>query len=272
MTDMTNDPRPHIERLTRDLRDASTTLSDDEARFLVDAYYIIQEDRKRTGNQKLAMKNEPHALLAWFFEQNELLENQIKGALDRYSSAKPAGVWMKSIYGIGPVIAAGLLAHIDIKKAETVGHIWRFAGLDPTVTWGKGQKRPWNADLKTLCWKIGQSFMKFSNRDECYYGHKYREQKAKYIERNESGLYRERAAELAPKFGHTTDARRHLSGGKLPPAHIDAMARRWAVKLFLAHMHEVWYELELGRKPPLPYPIAILGHAHYIPPPPPPTN
>ena len=37
--------------------------------------------------------------------------------------------------GIGPVIAAGLLANIDIKQAPTVGHIWRFAGLDPTNKW-----------------------------------------------------------------------------------------------------------------------------------------
>jgi hypothetical protein len=53
----------------------------------------------------------------------------------------------------------------------------------------------------------------------------------------------------------------------LPPAQIDNRARRYAVKLFLAHLHHVWYETEFGEAPPKPYPIAIMGHAHYIMPP-----
>jgi hypothetical protein len=44
-----------IERLTKDLKEAAITLSDDEARFLVDAYYAMQENRKRTDNQVRAL-------------------------------------------------------------------------------------------------------------------------------------------------------------------------------------------------------------------------
>ena len=54
--------------------------------------------------------------------------------------------------------------------------------------------------------------------------------------------------------------------GILPDGHIHARAKRYAVKLFLAHLHSVWYEIEFGREPPLPYAIAILGHAHHIKP------
>jgi Transposase IS116/IS110/IS902 family len=257
----------HINRLSRDLKDAAYTLSDEEARFLVDAYYIVQEDRKRSGNQVRSMDQEPHLLLAWFFDQNRILEQQVKSALDRYSSSKDIGLWMKSQYGIGPVIAAGLMAHIDIKKAPTVGHIWAFAGLDPTRKWEKGQKRPHNAALKTLCWKIGQSFMKFSNEEACFYGHLYRQRKEFYVKKNEAGDYKEQAAALLPKFKPTTEAHGHLSKGVLPPAQIDARARRWAVKMFLSHMHEVWYELAHGVKPPACFAIAILKHGHYLPPP-----
>lgn len=257
----------HVTRLDRDLRDAAYTLSDEEARFLVDAYYIIQEDRKRSGNQARSMEKEPHALLAWFFDQNKIMETQVKAALDRYSSSKPIGQWMKSQFGIGPVIAAGLLAHIDIEKAPTAGHIWAFAGLDPNRKWEKGQKRPHNASLKTLCWKIGQSFMKFSNDEECFYGHHYRRAKEAYVFKNDTGGFTERAAELLPKYRKTTEAYGHLSAGKLPPAHIDAMARRKAVKLFLSHMHEVWYQLHYNKPPPGCFATAILKHAHYIPPP-----
>lgn len=166
------------------------------------------------------------------------------------------------------MIAAELLAHIDITRCPTVGHIWRFAGLDPTSKWEKKQKRPWNAALKTLCWKVGQSFMKFSNRDDCYYGKVYRARKEYEIARNEAGGNAAAVAEgLARIKDKNTEAYKHLIAGRLPPGQIDARARRYAVKLFLSHFHAVWYEQHFGTKPPLPYPIAMLGHAHLIPPP-----
>jgi len=253
-------------RLSRDLIKASSTMTTMEARYLVDAYYLMQDDRKRAHNQVRAMEEEPHSVIGWLAGQSETLEGQIKRALDQYSDSHPAGTWLKSNYGIGPVIAAGLLAHIDIRKAPTVGHIWRFAGLDPTLKWEKGQKRPFNAELKTLCWKLGQSFMKFSNKDECVYGAVYREHKAKYVSRNEAGDYTGRAAEILTekKFRAETDAFKHLSGGKLPPAQIDARARRYTVKLFLSHLQCVWWFIEFNELPSAPYAIAQKDHTHFI--------
>jgi hypothetical protein len=264
---MTMTDFPAIERLAKDLRDATATMSEKEARFLVDAYYIIQEDRKRSKNQVTAMGGEPHSVLAWFFNQNQTLEAQIKAGLDRYSLSKPIGRWARDVFGIGPVITAGLIAHIDIGMCPTVGHIWRFAGLDPSIRWEKGQKRPWNASLKTLCWHIGQSFMKLHNDDRCFYGKIYEKRKAFENERNDRGDNAELAKQLALKFKKTTDAYVHLMAGRLPPAQIDARARRYATKLFLAHLHQRWYELEFGKPAPLPYPIAHLGHVHVIDPP-----
>jgi hypothetical protein len=255
-----------IQRLSRDIASAAATLSADEARFLVDAYYMMQEDRKRAHNQVRALgeTGEPHAVIAWLASQSETLEDQIKRALDKYTQAHAMGSWMREVTGIGPIISAGLLAHIDITKAPTVGHIWRFAGLDPTTSWDKGEKRPWNAALKTLCWKAGQSFMKFSAHEDCYYGHIYRERKAYEVTRNDTGGNAEtaKAALAAKKIGKDTEAFGHLSAGKLPPAQIDARARRYAVKLFLSHMWEEWYRRHYNAEPPLPYPIAHLGHAH----------
>lgn len=256
-----------VRRLTKKDLDAARVLTDDEARYLVDYYYLCQDDRKRANNQVRAMTEdsdgpEPSSLVAWLAEQADTLENQIKRALDVYTQAHEMGSWMREIVGIGPVISAGLLAHIDIEKAPTVGHIWRFAGLDPTLTWDKGQKRPWNAKLKTLCWKTGQSFMKLSNHEKGYYGQLYRQRKDYEIARNDSGTNAALAAELAPKFGKTTEAHGHYMAGHLPPAQIDARARRYAVKQFLADLHGEWFRRHFGTEPPLPYPIAILGHAH----------
>ena len=45
-----NDMTP-IQRLTRDLANASRTMSDAEARFLVDAYYQMQDARIRSDGQ-----------------------------------------------------------------------------------------------------------------------------------------------------------------------------------------------------------------------------
>ena len=260
-----------ITKLTKDLKNASTTLGRDEARFLVDAYYIIQEDRKRSWNQdrSLEKENEPHELLRWFAEQSESLEGQIAKALDAYSASLPEGQWARRQVGIGPVITAGLLAHIDLETTTTATKLWRYAGLDPTSKWEKGKKRPWNAGLKLLCWKAGESFVKTCNNEKSFYGPVYSTRKKLEIERNEEGLFAEQAANIlvAKKIGKDTDAYKAYSVGKLPPAHIHARARRYATKLFLSHYLEMAQRAN-GIEPTTPYIIAIGGHADYIPPPP----
>jgi hypothetical protein len=261
-----------VQRLTRDLRNASRTLSKLEARFMVDAYYQMQKDRIRAAHQTrtLAKSDEPHDVLAWFAEQREVLEDQVRRALDAYSAGQLVGVWARSITGIGPVIAAGLLANINIEKAPTVGHIWRFAGLDPTVKWERGTKRPWNGSLKRLCWLIGESFVKVSNNENDTYGKVYAARKAREIERNDAGAFADQAAAslVAKKFGADTEARKHYEAGKLPPARIHLRAERYAVKLFLSHLHCVWYFAEHGELPPKPYALTEAGgHAHFVGPP-----
>lgn len=255
-------------KLSRDLKTAAATLSPREIRYLVDAYYQLQEYRKSTANQSRSMDEsaEPHEVISWLETNVALLERNIKSVLDTQTSATRVGRWSKSIVGIGPVIAAGLAAHIDITKAPTVGHIWRFAGLDPTMEWSKGQKRPWNAQLKTLCWKIGESFVKVSNHKDDVYGKLWRERKEREIARNGSGDLADQAAAKLVKFkiGKGTEAFKAYSDGRLPDAHIHARAKRWAVKLFLAHWHHVAYECHYGVAPPKPYALTILGHAHEI--------
>ncbi len=266
-----NEQRDVIRRLNRDMLVAAKTLSINEARYLVGAYYQIQEYRKAAGNQvgALSKSGEPHGVLAWLLDTSRVIELQIKRALDAWTDALPAARWAKSICGIGPVISAGLTAHVDISRCNTVGNIWRFAGLDPTVEWLPKTKRPWNASLKTLCWKIGESFVKVSGRDDDVYGKLYLRRKQQEVERNDAGKFADQAARKLERFkiGKDTDAYRAYAAGKLPPAHIHARAKRWAVKLFLAHYHHVAFTLANGTPPPKPYVLTHLDHADFITPP-----
>ena len=259
-----------IKKVNSDIRDAAKILTDDEARYLVDAYYNAQNSRIRVAAQlrESDKEEEPNLVLQWQSNNYVTIENGVRSALNQYVKSSDIGQWMLSIHGIGPVIAAGLLAHIDMDKAPTVGHIWRFAGLDPTVKWGKGEKRPWNANLKTLCWKVGQSFMKLRSYDGDIYGKVYEERKAYEIKRNDEGGNAETAAsQLKAKKYKESDTKKALESGKLSPGQIDARARRYAVKLFLSHMHHVWHECHFNAPPPKPYIIEHGGHTHFLAPP-----
>jgi len=249
-----------IRTLTKAQRKAAANMGDTEVRYLVDLYYQIQELRKATSNQTRAQvtSQEPFSFHLWVAEQFMTLEKQMKSVLDAYTAADPLGREVRKVVGLGPVTTAGLLAHIDINKAKTAGAIWRFAGLDPTAKWEKGQKRPWNADLKVLCYKIGESFVKTQNSENSEYGKLFRQKRDELQKLNDDGAFAEDAANIlkAKKFNKSTIAYQAYSQGKLPDAHLHARARRYVVKLFLADYHKAAYHILLGEEPPVPYIIA----------------
>jgi hypothetical protein len=282
-----------IFRLDRDRKEAARMMTKAQARFFVGQYYTAQENRKRTMNQmrQLRETDQPNSAQDYLNDKFKAMEAYIKACLMQYVKGKPLGLWCMSHTGIGPVITSGLMSHIDIERAKYAGQIWSYAGLNPGIEWLKGQKRPFNADLKLLCWKIGESFVKFSGREDCFYGHIYKERKAWEWKQNLSGNYAEEARKKLSKFaiGKDTDAFKWYSGTycgmelkdkvitgiqgsvvdgieMLPPAHIYARSKRVAVKLFLAHFHAVCYRLHFREREPVPYSIAILGHQDYIPP------
>ena len=189
------DLAPAIAKLTKDERSSARLMTARQARYIVDSYYQQQENRKRGDNQvaSMARAGEPHALAAYLAGSYDAIETRIQSILDHYSDAQPAGRWARSIVGIGPVIAAGLLAHIDVERSVTVGDIYSFAGLNPSRRWEPGTQRPWNARLKNLCYKIGSSFTKVCNREDDVYGKVYQRRKAHEWERNLRGDYADQA-------------------------------------------------------------------------------
>jgi hypothetical protein len=325
------DPLP---KLAKDLRDGAASLDRFEAAPFVQMYYEYQEHRIALDNQvrTLTATGRPAALLGHFGDQLRKLESQVAATLGEWSLSTEVGRWSRAQKGIGPVLAAGLMAYIDIERAPTVGRIWRYAGLDPTLEWlgtkkatelvaeyvPAGQKptmeviatiaerlnrkpesiialaqvsrddeavdegeltpnitraklisalsrRPYNARLKTHMWKIGDSFVKVSGREGAFYGKMYRDRKAIEVVKNETRAFADQAAHaLATRNIKDKKLRATYEDGKLPPGRIDLRARRWAVKLFLAHWHEVAFKERYGVDPPLPYPIAHLGHVDKI--------
>lgn len=259
-----------LARLDRDLRQAARLMGRREVRYLTDTYYQLQEFRKATANQvRSADAGEGKSVLHWAFDNMRRLEDDIKKALGEFSDEYRIGKWLQSICGIGPVISAGLLAHLDIRLANTCGHFWRFAGLDPTQKWEKKQKRPWNADLKSLCaFKAGECFVKFQNNKNDFYGRIFRVRKDAEIERNGRGAFAEQAKAVleSRNIGKTTDAYKWYSQGMLPPAHLHARARRYAVKMFLSHVHHAMYVDYHDAPPPVPYAFEHSDgdHRHFV--------
>lgn len=321
---------PEIDKvLNQDLITAAATMGPREARYNVDLFYQTQGIRKAAKEQGRSMDKgaqpiEPHLFLDYIHTNAARQERRIFQAMDVYSDQKAVGIWAKLNRGIGPVLAAGLMAHIDITRAPTVGHLWRFAGLDPTVEWlgtergeevvkeacgtrGWGSravtedelalvanvvnrrmenirnlaqddagkitpkslaaavaKRPYSANLKTLCWKIGESFKNFHKRDDCFYGHLYALRRDQERQWNLDGRFKEQA-ELkmsTPKGrpGPNTEAYKWYTDGKLPPSRIILRAQRWAVKIFLSHWQYVEYLDRYGVEPAKPYVLTLPGH------------
>lgn len=263
-----------LNRWSKDLRDSSKMMSRQEVRYLVDLYYQVQKFRMIAANQVRALDSagEPHRLIDFVFANMEFIEEDIRKALAAFVKEWRVGQWLVSICGIGPVISAGLLANLDVRGKSNCGHFWIYAGLGADQKWNKGEKRPWNASLKTLvAFKAGESFVKVQNRESDFYGKLYRDHKDKLIAINESGGFKSAAAKVLSekKIGKDTEAYKAYSVGKLPPAHIHARARRYAAKIFLSHVHHVMFEDFYGNPPPPPYIIAdpMNGHRHFIAPP-----
>lgn len=319
----------HVKMLRADLRAAVDLLAArgregyDEVRFVVQQYYNVQENRIRAQlrAKRLQSAGKPNQIITWSLEHDEANESQIASFLNYYTKVEPTGMgeWARSVVGIGPILASGLLAEIDIERTHSTSSLYSFAGLNPMQVWFSREearkivseemakagtkkvadvlpeiaarsgrkfdalrnsnrsmktgevkppttdsvaaaiaKRPYNATLKTLSWKIGMSFMKLVNHPRCFYGHLYGQFKADIIAKNDRGEYAEYAAQRlkTKNYGKETATYKAYSEGKLPDSQITGRARRMATKIFLCHWWEEYYERHYGVPAPLPYVFA----------------
>jgi hypothetical protein len=139
---------------------------------------------------------------------------------------------------------------IDIKRANHVSSLWRYAGFSPNEKRVKGEILHFNMDLKTHCWKIAGNLLKAKGK----YYELYLQYKAQYVER-----FQKEGRKIIKAV------KRKEREGEISEGHIHNMAQRKMIKVFLQHVWITWREAE-GLETNKPYAIDILHHVDYIPP------
>lgn len=286
---------PAIDRFNREMVRMKATMSPDEAKMVVRKYFAMQKTRvgMRLAERSMMKRDIPHDIVQYLGDQIELMEKELQRLLLPYAKSTVPGRWLLSQKGIGPVIAAGLLSEIKIERAPTAGHILSYAGQIEGQRLVKGQTREWNAHLKVICYYAGESFAKSANREDAYYGQVYKWRKMYEWQKNQAGELQHRAAEaLASRVWDTTTHAYAWYTGKykradfrgqfitgiepsegekglpmLPPAHIYARSKAYAIRTLIYHLHQVMYEDRFNRPVPFPYAIQQQGHADFYPPP-----
>ena len=195
----------------------------------------FQRHRIQMSNRIVAVEQERSTVdtttIERYRQRFEELEKEVACEIAATVKEHEMWPWLDRVKGIGPGLAGCLVAHIDIERAETVSALWKYAGLGvsdgtadkPT----KGQKLPYNAELKRICFLIGSSFMRAGSP----YRREYDEAKEHY-------------------------QRQHPDW---TPKHVDMAARRKMVKLFLSHFWRAWRE-QRGLPVREPYAMQVLNH------------
>lgn len=76
----------------------------------------------------------------------------------------PIYAWLKSIKGIKHLLSSQIIAYIDINKFKQVSSLWHYCGMHVNngiaPKRSKGNKIDWNPQLRMICYKISDSFVK----------------------------------------------------------------------------------------------------------------
>ena len=202
----------------------------------------------------------------------ELLREARKVMVGFGEDAGPIWGWLRSIKGLrAGGEAAKLLAQIDdVALFATVSKLWAFAGWAVDDEGGvqrlkKGAVAPYNRDLKAVCWRIADLFVKHRAP---VYREAYDSYKKDDRRKHPNVICQNCGSIFAPDIKKCPGCKRGNGNYNLfyCDAHIDSRARRKVAKLFLSHVWLKWREFE---ELPVsdPYVVAVLGHTNIIPPP-----
>lgn len=158
-----------VESLDKDLKRKILEVSSvpiSEVKTLVKQFYQIQDQRKALSEQIRSIENiynspkddesmfgrtkegkapsNPAAkdnnvslqILYYVLKNMTIIENNIKKALELVVNSSEVGRWLVQITGIGPILAAGLIANFDVRGKQYSSQFISYAGLNDN-------NRPW---------------------------------------------------------------------------------------------------------------------------------
>lgn len=126
-----------IKRLTRptgDIRIAAVDMSMVEARLVLRQFLELQPAQMSTKAhyKNLVKAGHTNSVMRFVKNSTEYVRTyQYKELLDIWTEKFPEARWAKSIFGIGSIIAAGLVCHIDFNKVKSPSSITQHAGQAP---------------------------------------------------------------------------------------------------------------------------------------------
>ena len=201
----------------------------------------LQKSRIQFGNRISAIERgsdqadgATNELITRWQERFDALEAEADRDIAALVKDRPIVKAMTQVRGVGFLLAAKVVAMIDIERAATVSALWRYCGyavMDgererPT----KGEKLHYNSRLKTTCYLVGTSFLRSNSPYRKIYD-----------------LAREYYAANRPDW---TEGHRHNA------------AMRKMIKVWLAHLWVIWRTLEALPVRVL-YVMEKLSHTHY---------
>jgi hypothetical protein len=217
-----------------------------KVRNCVEIYYDIQDTRIRTFN-RLRTVGEVHGVQKKHLKD---LEKELSSFIGDVIKDHPMATYLLEIKGIGVVLTGGILAYFDPYKADHISGFWKYAGLH--VEGGKAPKRKrgkkieYNPKVKTLCWKIADSFIKHRTPK---YRDIYDSEKIKQNKKLGNPLENPKNCPMYE------ECRKRVKTKKLPcKMHIHLRAMRKMVKIFLGDLWLEWRQVEdLPITPPYPH-------------------
>jgi len=102
---------------------------------------------------------EQERIVRHYFEAFELLEKELNKDISETVSYYSIFPLLSAIRGIGPGLAAKLIAMIDIARSATVSSLWRYAGLGQAPYWV-------NEDGKIMAPQVGWQWKKKKGSQE----------------------------------------------------------------------------------------------------------
>jgi len=233
-------------------------------RFLVDSQLSVEGLRiatqVRNTHLKLQERSDPETELV-LTKLNEF-ERFIDNLVAKRIKVHPAYPWFSRVKGVGRENIGKVVAMVDIRKAENISSLWKFAGYHvvdghaPKAVRGGG-KLEYNKELRTMCWRLASSLLRAKG---VFYNLCIAEKERLQAKFAAQGVKIVPTLELPKKDGKFYEPEGMISTG-----HVHNMALRKMIKVFLACLWLYWREAE-GLPIRDPYPVGHLGHTTVLTP------